>query len=638
MVHIPNRRNRKLAKKNNFLSYVLDRFYDKILNRLKDYICKNKEDLILDNFSDATDIDEGEIDIALNELGVHIEETNDCEFSFDIVLSPEVGVGVYHSKSRSLEFESIFIGKTIVSCSASLKNGFSNFYIDDVFDYTLSHYTKELNGDLVPIIKKQEYDKYATEFLNTYYPQALNGEIVNPYKVAKSMGLEIKRRNLSKDKSIFGEIFFEDTVTKFYDDFTDSYYEEKVDADTIIIDELAMCFYSFGTIGITIIHECLHYYLHKKAFLFSKIYNNNLTGIICSTSGIINASGDDHSKWMEIQANGIAPCVLMPAKDFLKLYKEEERLAQLLVGSRIENYGPLMIENLANKYNVTIYSVKKRLLDLGYESVHGIKEWVDDHYVEPYLFAKGSLNSDETFTISVDDFVGSQATGLINFLFLGNFKFVENHLVINSPKYINGEKLSDYARVHLNECAIKFKIKATNTKSSHISSSLTFCYLCRDLKEDLTFDIVSVRQPDSIEDMEKASAESTLRINEILSKLVLANDFSSLLKALMEIYKCSNNKNRFAELCHLSRRTIDRYLTEKKATYDKRTVVLICVSLNLPPKISQVVLSKSCGMIPDVGEGKLLNNVLMYMYDMPIEAINNYLKKNKVETLIRIKE
>ena len=73
MVHIPNRRNRKLAKKNNFLSYVLDRFYDKILNRLKDYICKNKEDLILDNFSDATDIDEGEIDIALNELGVHIE-------------------------------------------------------------------------------------------------------------------------------------------------------------------------------------------------------------------------------------------------------------------------------------------------------------------------------------------------------------------------------------------------------------------------------------------------------------------------------------------------------------------------------------------------------------------------------------
>ena len=196
-----------MAKKNNFLSYVLDRFYDKILNLLKDYLCKNKEDLILDNFSDATDIDEGEIDIALNELGVHIEETNDCEFSFDIVLSPEVGVGVYHSKSRSLEFESIFIGKTIVSCSASLKNGFSNFYIDDVFDYTLSHYTKELNGDLVPIIKKQEYDKYATEFLNTYYPQALNGEIVNPYKVAKSMGLEIKRRNLSKDKSIFGEIF-----------------------------------------------------------------------------------------------------------------------------------------------------------------------------------------------------------------------------------------------------------------------------------------------------------------------------------------------------------------------------------------------------------------------------------------------
>ena len=53
-------------------------------------------------------------------------------------------------------------------------------------------------------------------------------------------------------------------------------------------------------------------------------------------------------------------------------------------------------------YDYDVY--KKRLLDVGIHEAAGVNNWVDDKYIRPFYFAKGSLQKDETFTISTASF------------------------------------------------------------------------------------------------------------------------------------------------------------------------------------------------------------------------------------------
>ena len=90
---------------------------------------------------------------------------------------------------------------------------------------------------LVPYIKKNELDFIAEEFLRKYYPKALLSPInVDSRLVAEKMGLKVCKHNIVKDKSIFGRIFFEDTLAPFYDASCDSITKLYVDANTIVYD------------------------------------------------------------------------------------------------------------------------------------------------------------------------------------------------------------------------------------------------------------------------------------------------------------------------------------------------------------------------------------------------------------------
>lgn len=627
-------------KKNNFLSYVLDNYYDEIFKALRKYILDNHESLILDRFDDATKINE-DVEIEFNEIGAHVEPNEVNDIAIDIVMMPEVQVSVYHAgKFKSYESETVRIGKVIIECSAKFDETIHGFNVLDVYEYQYKKYDKPLNGDLVPIISKTEYDDIATKFLNSYFPSALNGDIPNPYKIVKAMGLKLIRRKINKDDTIFGEIFFRKSKAKFFDVFKNEYVEEEVEANTIVIDDLAMCLYSFGTIGLTIIHECLHFYLHRRSFIFSQIYNKDITKIACSMNGIIDASGDDNSKWMEIQANGIAPCVLMPKDSFIKNYEAELIDVQRLYGSKFEDYANRVIENLAEKYGVTKYAVKKRLIDLGYTSAKGVFDYVDNKYIKPYLFAKDSLKDGETYTVSFDDLSKSNAASLLALMFAGDYRFIENHLILNDKKYITEEgELTNYARVHLDECAVRFKIVAKDKSFNNISSSfVTFCYLCREIREDMTYEIVSVKAPESITDIKKAREESQVRIAEMIRELSMFNTFREQLDYLMKQFKM--NKASLIRRSKLSEKTISRYLDEKskEKQFDVRCIVSICLSFNLPPKLSNVLIKFTCGGIRPTPDGDALRTILFYMYDKSVDEANQYLVMQGFKPLIKIEE
>ena len=103
-------------KKNNFLSYVLDNYYDQIFKALRKYILDNHESLILDRFDDATKINE-DVEIEFNEIGAHVEPTEANDIAIDIVMMPEVQVSVYHAgKLKSYESETVRIGIAFQEC------------------------------------------------------------------------------------------------------------------------------------------------------------------------------------------------------------------------------------------------------------------------------------------------------------------------------------------------------------------------------------------------------------------------------------------------------------------------------------------------------------------------------------------
>lgn len=451
-----------------FLDYIKDKFYDEIVAKCDEYINIHKAFLILE----PKDITRAEnIEIAnLDFIKIYIEDLPNDDIAFDVVVVPEVAFSYYDSRCKDWDTDSIRTTWLIVPCKGTVgKENLVNFKIVNNIEEHSKHKSKKpLDGDLVPIISSDQYDAVAEAFLSKYYPEALNQDTpLDTDKLVNNMGLKLIYRRINKEASVFGESFFEDTVAKFYDEANDKVIKEKVEANTIVIDKTAHALFSFGSLPITIVHECLHFYLHKKAFSFAKIYNKKLQYISCATSGVmLNLSCDDKSKWMEIEANAIAPHVLMTTNKLFSLFNDFLAL-ETRENGEFKVYMPQVIFDIAEKLQVSVYSVKKRLLEIGKNEVAGCLDYVDGHYVPAYGYKKDSLSDNETYTISTKDLIDdlSDDALLLMALSSGRYRFVENHLILNDDKYLtkadNGDFiLKDEARFHLDECSIKFKVQS----------------------------------------------------------------------------------------------------------------------------------------------------------------------------------
>lgn len=487
-----------------FLDYIKDKFYDEIFRRCTGYIVNHRQSLILEpkDITKATDIEITD----LNFINVYIEDKPDEDITFDVIVAPEVSFSYYNKRYKEDDSDSIRIPWLKVTCTGTIgKDDLLNFKIKNIEEYSKHKGHKPLDGDLVPIIPGEKYDEVAEAFLSKYYPEALNQECpIDTDKLVSNMGLKLIYRRINKEATIFGESFFEDTEAEFYDAKNGKAIKEKVEANTIVIDNMSHALFSFGSLSITIIHECLHFYLHKKAFRFARIYNKNLKYISCATSGVmLNISNDDRSRWMEIEANGIAPHVLMTKNKLLGLYHFYLDFESSIDGS-FAVYMPKVVFDIANRLHVSVYSVKKRLLEIGIKEVAGCLDYVDGHYVTPYGFKEESLSYNETYTISREDLINALDSDahLLMALSKGQYRFVENHLVYNDEKYIktnvDGElELTKEARSHIDECAVKFSIQSDGSIfKDNKSSFVTFCYLCREnLFQDLHFRAKMIAEP-----------------------------------------------------------------------------------------------------------------------------------------------
>lgn len=121
---------------------------------------------------------------------------------------------------------------------------------------------------MVPYLKKENYEEEVRTFLkrNHYSELLLEPQAIDPMLLAQRMGLTVLRRTISPDYSIFGEIFFADCDTEFYDSEKEQMVQEHVQAKTIVVDPQAYFLRNLGSYNLTIVHECVHWDRHRKAF------------------------------------------------------------------------------------------------------------------------------------------------------------------------------------------------------------------------------------------------------------------------------------------------------------------------------------------------------------------------------------
>jgi len=231
----------------------------------------------------------------------------------------------------------------------------------------------KLTKNLVPYISKNQFDDVATEFLHKYCPEALLSPMPVPIEsIARDkMKLTVEHVSITEDFSVYGQIFFTDGIAAIYMKDTDEYVRKEVKKGTVFIDEDVFFLRNMGCVRNTLAHECLHWFKHKLYHNLQNLYRNELAvASRCPTEEKSEAFNKEWTEedWMEWQANGIAPKILMPRDMFRAkaedLFAESPKLR--IVGNREVLINEWIVINIADYFKVSKQSAEIRLKELGY--------------------------------------------------------------------------------------------------------------------------------------------------------------------------------------------------------------------------------------------------------------------------------
>jgi len=634
-----------IKKPNSFLEYLqADRFLNKIKNSIFSWCINHKDELInrLDGYDISYIAHVEEIDLEYKNVWIDSKENTDIQF--DLAVEVEVTVEAVSGKHHDRDIYSARIWVTVV-CEGSLAKKLWDFKIVDVLEFNKTKPSKHLSGDFVPFMSRNQYDEYANEILEAFYykdyPEAKTNPLpINTELLASKMGLTIVNTCITKDRSIFGQIFFADAEVELFNTEKKENEKKIIKKNTMLVDDKVAYLRSFGSRNLTIAHECVHSYYHRKTFLFAQMINNDIHYIQCRVNGAMRSNEFiTTTDWMEIQANALAPCLLMPKESFVlyanKLF--DDYSTRGTVGTYTINE---IVDELARTYQVTLYAARKRLIDLGFELAVGAYNWVDDHYVRPYAFKKGSLASNETYTVSYKDVYKKVIanTKLRMAVLSSQYVFVENHLCVNSPDFVekdeNGDLiLTDYALSNMDECCVKFKYKTIKGFTADSDYGLV-CYLSRDTSKELEYDLEILNDPASVS--EKSNFGERYRVHkenvDEVIKAIRNMSFGEILKYLMNYLDISIKELEVDS--GLNERTIRRYLNGENKVADKRSVVAFLRTLNLPVRICEIALNQA-GVAFKNGddEDTALLSVMTLLRKSSAKEANQFLTKLGFEPL-----
>lgn len=623
-----------MAGNRSFTDYVSSRFYNEFYSAIEEYIGENPDNLDL-KLRKVRNI--GNVSLAdLEVKWVSVNDLPDMKIEFDVIAEAEIEVteGNHHYDDYD-QCNQWFL----LRCTGDLACSLDDFEIASISIYNQKNkMPKPMSDALVPYIRKEELETVAYDFLSRYYPETLKTPIaVEPLKLAARMGLEVKLMDITEDLSIFGQVYFHDCETEFYDSDKNKMVSTSVKARTIIVDPKAFFLRNIGTVHNTIVHECVHWDKHRKAFELERLYNNSASTIKCQVVGGMKGNNRDATDWMEWQANSLTPKIQMPlamfktkAFELIKQYRNELDTSEL-----IDVIEPV-IDALAAFFRVSRTAAKIRMIDAGYEEAMGAFIYIDGRYVKPHRFKKGALQRNQTFSISaVDAAIQSLINQELNSLIKdGSYQYVDAHFVINHPKYLEQDifgqtRLTDYARTHMDECCLVFDLSVRAGCAERYHSE---CFLNRDETSTISFDIVYGKgyQFASQENKAKLLADELAENARIYNEL--PNSFTGSLKMVKDWRKVTFKE--LEERTMLSERTIRRIFNGEEPGGSINSVILICLGLHLPPEISNHIIDKSPFSLNNNDQShQWYRFVLTHLYPQSMDEIRSFLHEHGADPL-----
>lgn len=615
---------------NNFREYMEDVYYDAIFNKLKNLVYTQKDSFENDVVYSVSYIQLYDIHVS----GVTFKEEETELLEIRVSVDADIAVS---GRTRN-GYDEIAANRTYnVFLSAKLENGLHQVRIIKAEEYNSAKFEKEksLSQDLVPYLYEDSVEKSAENFLKKYYPKALLQPMAIPVcEVAERMGMSVYYAPLCD--SVFGKTYFGiEKVTVFTDLTFKKTAEIMTEPGTMLINPNVYFMRNVGTANNTIIHECVHWDRHRKAFELQKILSGGCNHISCEIVDTYEGIPDDASsiKWMEWQANQLAPRILMPAKMVERVF--DDTLQGYYTTNPEKRYAELLqqaVEYVAEYFQVSIFAAKLRLIELGYDRVQGTFVYSENRYLPPFSFKKGSIGKNQTYIVDEKNAIYVMFVDpTLRQLYIENKIVYANSMIcINSPRYIENNDndfpvLTEYALEHVDECCFIFDRKISASQS-YKDTFYRRCFLCRNVVSD-TF-IEASYNPEHGDNQDKSErcknlvkiADVSINLSEIMEEV--PSGFGAALKYHMK--RMDVNEEELSFRSHVSTQTISKYINDSSAEKKYPNVVAVVKALYIHPILMEDLLDKA-GYKNKMGQGPFFVKYLIWQH--PDDTVDEWQHK-----------
>lgn len=633
-----------MSKTRTFAAYLEDEYYDLMFNRLNSYIYQNRSRLNL-HTSLVADPNYAKLD-DLHVMGVTFKETEDDRILFRAAIQADIIVKGWSRRDYEEDVASAWFS---ISFTGILRCGLNMVTITSVGEYSKECFNKEdaLSQYLIPYVYSSDLDIHAEKFLKKYCPKALETPMPLPIKdVLDAMCLSVHLAPLPD--GIFGQTYFNNATVDIYDR-DKNVVSADIEEGTILVSPDVFFMRNIGSVNNTIIHECVHWDKHYKFFELQKLINPQLTSISCAVVEEYKKDSDkleEELKWMEWQANAIAPKILIPARTGrAKLNDILNHLTRSLTSTSRAYIMELAISEFADFFKVSTMAAKIRAIELGFDQAAGVFNFVDGTYYPPFSFKKGTLKKNQTFIIDRNNaiFESLLNPALADDFKNGRFIHAGGMIVINDSKYVKIQdeqaELTEYALAHADECCLVFD-RTTRVSSHYDDSFYRICFLCRDADSKSFVEAKFNPSEGKNEDVQKraremtAIAEEAKRVTDILSET--PSSFNGTLDYHIKRRGYTNEK--MEERTGISSRMIQDYRNKRDAKPTLQSVLALCIGLNLQPAFSYDLIAKAGYNIMIVSEEFLvyrylidnhhMENIFMWNAKLKDAGIQQQLPKN----------
>lgn len=570
---------------------------------------------------------------------INYEIINNCELNLEIIVIANVIVRQYIKGEMEVDTKTKFVS---VYAEVELDAGIKNFRIYNT-EFKSDQYKKsrnlKLSKDWVPYIRKKDFDDIAEKFLRKYYPQALTQPTPVPVEtIVSEMGLSIHQEKLTIDNSVFGKMVFKDTDVEVIED--EQLISKHFNKGSILVDKDVVFKRNVGSYNNTVIHECVHWELHKVFHEVKMVLDKDHSQVSSWTEeNLADSSMWTSLDWMEWQANGIAPRILMPkVQTRIKIRELFQTLTLVNPDISRSELVQEVVDNLATFFEVSRQAAKIRMIDLGFKEANGVYNYLDDRYMRNFAFELEAFDNGSSYTITSNDLCFEYCfnESFRQIIDRNKFMYVDNHLCLKDKKFIymtkDGPIMTDYAYEHMDECCLIFKVKSKNFTS--ISNETYYDYVLNrgvTKESEIKADFVDILQNPSL--MDQLPPLDMMKLGKKISELLkeLPFEFSGTLRSHRKRKNCTQPF--LAKLVGITERTLRDYETLEDNLPRLELTLSFCFALKLRPELSDDMIKKAGHQLTISPPHQVNKMLLSTSYYKPLSEINSILQAAKMKTL-----